>query len=196
MVFTALGIISSLIFLACDTPYLLDTIKNRIKPHRVTWGIIFLLNATEFANQLASGARNSLWIFGAATLMTGAIFAASLKNGVGGHTMLDIFSLTCCMIGLLLWTLFNSPSFSIFASIFVAIFALIPTYVKARKAPETETRIAFLGGCIASALAAVAVGKLDWHLLILPISGSIEQAYMVYLLYVRPGFNLSSLKKS
>ncbi|HSX31547.1 MAG TPA: hypothetical protein VLE99_06555 [Candidatus Saccharimonadales bacterium] len=187
MLFTILGIASSLIFLVCDFPYLQDTIRAKIKPHRVTWGVIALLNTAGFANQLASGARNSLWLFGAGTLMTGAIFVASLKNGVGGRSRQDIFAAITCLVGVAFWIVFKSPVFSILANLLVAVVALLPTFAKAKKSPETETKIAWLGGMISSSLAAASVGQLDWQLLILPVSSAALNAYMVYLLYVRSG---------
>src|SRR5262249_46290544 len=135
MLFVILGIASSLIFLACDFPYLRDTIRAKTKPHRITWAVILLLNVVGFANQLASGARNSLWLFGAGALMTGAIFVASLKNGIGGRSKQDVFAAITCLIGVILWITFKSPVFSIFANLFVAAVAMLPTYAKARKSP-------------------------------------------------------------
>jgi hypothetical protein len=186
MIFSILGVFSALIFLVCDLPYLVDTIKGKIKPHRVTWGVVTLLNLIGFANQYASGAHNSLWLFGAATVMTGAIFLASLKKGVGGHTRQDVIAIVTSTIGLMLWWLFKSPTFSIFANIFVALVALVPSYSKAKISPETETKIAWSGGMISALLATISVGTLDWHLLILPVCSTILQGYMVYILYLAP----------
>jgi hypothetical protein len=174
VIFKVLGILSALIFLLCDTPYLSDTIKGKIQPHRVMWGVVLLLNIVGFANQYAAGARNSLWLFGAGALMTGAIFLASLKNGVGGYAKLDIFSLAVAIIG------------SVLANVLVAIIALVPAFVKARKYPETENGIAYIGGLTSSLLAAISVGKIELILLLLPITSVLLQVYMVYLLYARP----------
>lgn len=186
MIYTVLGVASAIIFIVCDIPYLIDTIRAKIKPHRVTWGVVVLLNAIGFANQLASGADNSLWLFGAAVLMTGAIFLASLRTGVGGHTKQDVVAIVASAIGLVLWALFNSPVFSIFANIFVATVALIPTFAKAKRHPETENRLAWSGGALSALLATISVGTLNWHLLILPVTSTLLQGYMVYLLYIVP----------
>jgi hypothetical protein len=186
VIFKVLGILSALIFLLCDTPYLSDTIKGKIQPHRVMWGVVLLLNIVGFANQYAAGARNSLWLFGAGALMTGAIFLASLKNGVGGYAKLDIFSLAVAIIGIVLWQTFNSPILSVLANVLVAIIALVPAFVKARKYPETENGIAYIGGLTSSLLAAISVGKIELILLLLPITSVLLQVYMVYLLYARP----------
>lgn len=183
MLFTALGILSSIVFLIGDIPYIIDTIKGTTKPQRVTWGTVFLLNSIGFANQLASGATNSLWLFGAAVLATGTIFFLSIFKGVGGHTNLDIFTITTALLGLALWMIFDSPTFSIIATLIVSIVALLPTFAKAKKHPETETKITWLLGSISAILATISVGTLDWRLLILPINAAVLQAYMVYILY-------------
>ena len=186
MIFTVLGVLSSIIFLVGDMPYLIDTLNGKTKPQRVTWGVVFFLNAIGLANQMASGATNSLWLFGSAFLMTGAIFLVSFKNGVGGHSRADTLVILAALTGLFLWYLFDSPLMSIIANVCVATVALIPTYKKAKIDPESETRITWLLGTISVMMAAVSVGELNLSLLILPVGSTLLQGYMVYLLYIRP----------
>lgn len=183
MIFQILGVLSALIFIIADIPYLRDTIKGKTKPQRVTWGVVVLLNLIGFANQYAAGATNSLWIFGAAAIMTCAIFIASIKKGVGGHSKLDVFSIVAALLGIVLWQLLDSPLYSIFANIFIGTVALIPTFAKAKKHPETETKITWLLGVVSVFFAALSVGAWNWQLLILPLSSAILQGYMVYILY-------------
>lgn len=183
MILTALGILSSVIFLIGDLPYIIDTIKGKTKPERVTWGVVCLLNAIGFANQLASGASNTLWLFGAAVLATAIIFGLSIFKGTGGHTKLDIFTVIVSLFGIVLWVLFNSPTFSIIATLIVGIVALLPTFAKAKSHPETETKITWLLGSISAFLAILSVGALNWKLLVLPLNATLLQAYMVYILY-------------
>lgn len=183
MFFTALGILSSIIFLIGNFPYITDTIKGKTKPERVTWGTVFVLNTIAFANQLASGAGNSLWLFGVAVLATGTIFSLSIFKGVGGHSNLDIFAIAMALAGLALWIAFDSPTFSILATLIVGIVALLPTFAKAKKQPETETKITWLLGSTSALLATISVGVWDWRLLVLPINATVAQGYMVYILY-------------
>jgi hypothetical protein len=195
MIYKFLGIASAVIFIICDFPYLLDALRAKTKPHRVTWGIIVLLNLIGFANQLASGAHNSLWLFVAAIVMSSAIFVASLKNGVGGHTRQDMFAIVACFVGLALWGISNSPLFSIFANMTIAVIALAPTIAKAKKHPETETKIAWSGGTLSALLATISVGTLNWRLLILPMSSTLLQGYMAYILYFRAKYHQPSTVK-
>ncbi len=182
MIFTVLGILSSLIFIVGDIPYFLDSLKKKTQPHRVTWGIIFLLNIIGFANQFAAGAGNSLWLFGAAVFATGAIFTVSLFNGTGGSAKLDIVSLCIALIGVALWALSSDPIVSIIANVVAALVGIYPTVVKSKKNPESETMSAYLFGSISSLLAAISVGELNITLLILPLFSFAIQAYLVYLI--------------
>lgn len=184
MMFQLLGILSALLFIAADIPYIVGIVRGHTKPQRVTWGVVVVLNVIGFANQFASGAKNSLWIFGAASLLTGAIFLLSLWRGVGGRSRLDIFSLVISLGGVGLWVLSGSPKFSIVVNILVGFVALLPTFAKAKKQPETETKITWLLGTVSVLLAAISVGELNFWLLILPVSSTLLQAYMVYILYI------------
>lgn len=183
MILSILGILSAIIFIVGDLPYIKDTFAGKTKPQRVTWGVVFLLNSVGFANQYASGARNSLWLFGAAVIITGIIFASSIKYGVGGYSRIDIFSLVAALSGIALWIMFDSALLSILANLFVAVIALIPTFIKAYATPESETNITWLLGAASALLASLSVGAIDFKLLILPVASTILQAVMAYLLY-------------
>jgi hypothetical protein len=183
MFFVALGIFSAVIFILGDIPYLRDTLFGQTRPHKVTWGLATLLNAISFGNQYASGATNSLWLFGAGTIMVGTIFLASFKHGVGGFSRQDLICLIISLGGVLLWAVLGSPIYSIIASIVAAFTALIPSYIKASKNPGSETRISWLIGTVSCLLTTISVGKWDWQLLILPATDTLMQSYMVYLLY-------------
>lgn len=194
MVFKYIGIASALLFLIGDIPYVLDTLKGKTKPHRVTWGIAALLNTIGFANQFAYGATNSLWLFGAGVFMTVVIFIASFRNGAGGRSKTDIYCLSVALIGVILWIFFKSPLYSVLASVLADVSALWPTYAKARNNPETETKISWLIGTISVILDAVSVGRMDWSLLVIPLASAVMQSYMVYLLYIHAGIAAKKLK--
>jgi len=174
------------VFILGDIPYVLDTLRGKTKPHRVTWGIATILNAIGFANQYASGATNSLWSFGAGTVVVGIIFLLSFRSGIGGKSRMDIVCLTIGIAGVLLWVILKSPVYSIVANMVADLACLWPSFEKAYKHPETETKISWLVGFISVILATVSVGKLDWRLLLLPGWSVILQAYMVYILYLVP----------
>ena len=188
-IFSILGILSAIIFIIGDIPYFKDAIKGPTKPHRVTWGIIFLVNIIGIANQYASGATDSIWLFWAATIATGSIFFASIFRGVGGHTKYDIIALILSLLGIVAWVIISNPLGSVIANILVSIIAVSPTIKKSKKDPKSETRIAYLLGTISSLLALISVNAWEINLLLPHIFGVIIQAYLVYLLYILPKKN-------
>ena len=97
--YTILGILGGLLALISNIPYIRDILKKTTKPHRVTWGIFFLLNIIFLGNQLAAGATSSIWLVIAFTLSTLIIFSLSLKYGVGGTTKLDVMILIGSLVG-------------------------------------------------------------------------------------------------
>lgn len=154
-----LGILSGLLIIVADIPYIWNALKRKTQPHRVTWFIIFLINLIALANQHASGAKSSLLYFIGATLITFIVFIISLFNGVGGFKKLDIIVLVGAVLGLFIWYLTDSPTASVVANTLVALIGIIPTFVKTYNHPESETKITWLIGTISALLAVISVGK-------------------------------------
>ena len=180
-----LGIAAAVLSLSSNIPYILDTIKGVTQPHRVSWGIFFLLNIISLANQAAAGATSSLWLIGAFTLSTLTIFSLSIKNGVGGSSKLDLIALFGSLAGVIVWQLIDSPTASIVANIIAGGIAGFPTIVKAYRKPESETKIKWFFGAIAGLLAALSVGELNVVLLLLPLDVFLYQGSIVVILILR-----------
>lgn len=183
--FALLGILSGIVFIIADLPYLKDTLADKTRPHRVSWFLYFVFNSLSIANQAASGATNSLWLPAAGALMTFIIFVVSFKHGVGGHEKLDIICLAGALIGVGLWIAFNEPLYSIVANLIATGFAVAPTIKKSYLKPHTETSITYLIAAVSCLLSALSVGKWDWVLLLLPVYSLIVQAGIYFLLIGR-----------
>ena len=180
-----LGILAGIVSFASNIPYIYDTIKKKTKPHRVTWGIFFLLNIIFLGNQLAAGATNSIWLVVAFAIATGTVFALSLERGIGGTTKLDIIVLLGALVGVVIWQLLNAPLASVVANLIVASIATIPTYKKAWTHPETETKVSYSVGAFSAFLAAISVGKWDAALLLLPMYSIVYQGSIFLILMGR-----------
>ena len=181
----ALGIAAAILSLSSNIPYILDTIRGVTQPHRVSWGIFFLLNIISLANQAAAGATSSLWLIAAFTLSTFIIFSLSIKNGVGGSSKLDLIALFGSLAGVVVWQLIDSPTASIIANIIAGGIAGFPTMVKAYKKPESETKNKWLFGSIAGLLAALSVGEVNIVLLLLPLDVFLYQGSIYLILVLR-----------
>lgn len=179
-----LGIIGGVIAFTSNIPYILDTIKGKTKPHRITWFVLVTLNVTFLANQLGSGADASLWLVVSFLVSTLTIFLLSIKKGVGGGTKLDYVVLAGSLAGLVLWWLFDSPAASTISNLVFASLAFIPTIIKSWHEPGTETNIKWLLGAIGAGFTVISVGAIDLPLLLLPVYSFVLNLG-IYLILVR-----------
>lgn len=179
-----LGVFAGVLSLAGNIPYVIDTLKGKTKPHRVTWGIYFLLNIIFLANQTAAGATSSLWLIISFTLSSLTIFLLSLKFGVGGTTKTDIIVLIGALSGVVIWQILDTPAASVIANVLVSLISSIPTFQKAYLQPASETKLKWILGSIAALFAAISVGALSFTLLLLPVYSFFYQGFIVGLLVV------------
>lgn len=183
MIYTALGIVAALLFVFADSIYIRDIFRGTTKPQRMGWGIATLLNAITLANQLASGASDSLWLFGAAFVIVGFIFILSFKFGVGGRSKDDFIALAISLAGIMLWIIFSDPIFSIIGTLMAMSSLMTLNFSKAKVDPHSETLSTWVLATISTFLNTVAVGEWNIDLLMIPFWAGILQGYMSYLIW-------------
>lgn len=120
--------------------YIIDTLKGKVKPNRVTWGLWALAPLIAFAAEIKQGVGlQSLLTFvvGFNPLL---IFLASFinKKSYWNIGRLDIICAILSLAGLTLWLITRVGNIAILFSIFADALAAVPTVVKSYKAPETE----------------------------------------------------------
>ncbi|MEO8580988.1 MAG: hypothetical protein ABI425_00230 [Patescibacteria group bacterium] len=120
--------------------YLIDTVKGRVKPNRVSFLLWSIAPFIAFAAQIKQGVGfESLMTFSVGFLPF-LIFIASLVNKKA-EWKITKFDLICgffSIIGLILWLITKTGNVAIFFSIMADGLAAIPTVVKSYKYPETE----------------------------------------------------------
>ncbi len=133
-------IVGTLIGAVGALAYLVDTIKGKVKPNRVSFLLWSVAPFIAFAAQIKQGVGlESLMTFstGFLPLMT---FAASFVNKKA-EWKITRFDLGCGLLsifGLVLWLITKVGNIAIFFSIVADGLAAIPTIVKAYKYPDTE----------------------------------------------------------
>lgn len=147
-----LAIAAGIISFISAFPYLLDTLKGKTHPNLVTWITWSMLNGLSTLAALSAGAPQTALLSGAATIGTGAIVLAGLKNGVKRYTRFDIICQGLALAGLVLWKLTNDPNTAVALAIGVIIIAAIPTWHHAWVAPRAETWEGFAMGGVAAIL--------------------------------------------
>lgn len=121
--------------------YLIDTVKGRVKPNRVSFLMWSVAPLIAFAAQLKQGVGiQSLMTFSVGFLPL-TIFIASFFNKKA-EWKLSRFDLWCgllSLVGLALWLITQVGNVAIAFSIIADGLAALPTIVKAYKYPETES---------------------------------------------------------
>ena len=133
-------IIGAIIAFLGSVSYVVDTLKGKVKPNRVSWGLWTTSSFIAFAAEVKQG----VGIQSLMTFMVGfsplLVFLASFINKKA-YWQLGKFDLICggfSILGLILWQLTGIGNLAIVFSIFADLSAGIPTLVKAYKYPETE----------------------------------------------------------
>jgi len=133
-------IIGTLIGAAGSVAYLIDTLKGKVKPNRVSFLLWSLAPIIAFFAQIQQGVGLESMM----TLSTGVlpltVFCASFfnKQSVWKLTRFDLLCGALSLIGLALWQITRVGNIAILFSIIADGFAAIPTLIKAYRYPDTE----------------------------------------------------------
>lgn len=147
-------ILGALINLLGGISYIRDTVKGKIKPNKISWGLWALAPLIAFAAEVVQG----VGIQALMTFMVGfvplLVFLASFVNKKS-HWKLGKFDIFCAifsLIGLVLWFTTKIGNIAIIFSIFSDLMAGIPTLTKSFSHPETENYWEFASSFISSIL--------------------------------------------
>ena len=138
-----LAIIAALLSIAGNLPYLLDILKQRVKPHPYTWFVWTLVSGTVFFGQLAKGAGIGALPTAASEIFTLIIFLFSLKYGFKGIKTIDTIFLLIALGGIGIWFLTKDPTYSVIIAVSIDVIAFVPTLRKTWEYPRTETPILY-----------------------------------------------------
>jgi len=133
-------IIGALMGAAGSVAYLVDTVKGKVKPNRVSFLLWSIAPLIAFAAQIKQGVGlESLMTFSTGFLPL-TVFIASFVNKKA-EWKITKFDLVCgalSILGLILWLVTKVGNIAITFSIMADGLAAIPTLVKAYKYPDTE----------------------------------------------------------
>jgi len=156
--FVYVGLVVSLLG---SISYLVDTIKGKAKPNRVSFFVWALAPLIAFAAQLDQevGLQSLLtFIVGFNPLM---IFLASFLNKEAAWKITG-FDLVCgalSIVGLILWQVTSIANLAILFGIVADGIAAIPTLRKSFTHPETENYLAYLGSGISAFITLLTIDR-------------------------------------
>lgn len=134
--------------------YLIDVVKGKVKPNRVSWFLWALAPMIAFAAQIKQGVGLEAILSFSVGFNPLLIFIASFvnKKSVWKLTKFDFICGALSLLGILLWLLTKNPNLAILFAILADGLASLPTILKSWRDPETENYWVFLCGIINSGI--------------------------------------------
>ena len=143
-------IIGTLISVAGSVAYLVDTLKGKIRPNKVSFLLWSIAPFIAFAAQIKQGVGlESLMTFSTGFFPL-VVFIATFRNKKA-EWKIKKFDWLCgflSVIGLILWIITKVGNIAIIFSILADGLAAFPTIVKAYKYPDTELAWPWIAQCL------------------------------------------------
>lgn len=162
--------------------YILNTLKGRIKPNKVSYFIWSIAPLVAFSAQTAQGVGIQSLQTLTVSLFPLSIFIASFFNKKA-YWKVTIFDLSCgalSLVGLLLWYGTQVSNIAIFFSILAEGLGTLPTVIKSYKYPETEIAWPWLASFIGGLLTLLTIKTWGFEQYGFPLFYSIEM-FIIYL---------------
>ncbi|HZS75631.1 MAG TPA: hypothetical protein VFA41_03390 [Ktedonobacteraceae bacterium] len=134
-------IVGAIIAAIGSLSYLIDTLKGKVKPNRVSYLLWSLAPLIAFVAEIKQGVGLQSLLTFVAGFLPLTVFLASFVNKKAGWK-LTFFDGTCGVlscIGLILWYITQSGDIAILFSILADGLAALPTLIKSFNYPETES---------------------------------------------------------
>jgi hypothetical protein len=162
------GVASGALQVLSYLPYLRDILSGTTTPHRGTWGIWCTLSLIVLLSQRADGGAWSLLMAGAQLLGTVVILGLSIRRGVGGTSRLEILLLVIAAAGLVGWYASGNPTVATLCVVLPDLLAVAMMMPKTHADPYSETLSTYVLSAASASCALVAVGSLDFGLIVYP----------------------------
>lgn len=130
--------------------YLIDVLKGKAIPNRVTWLLWALAPGLAFAAQVKQGVGLTAVFTFTTFFLPLLVFIASYvnKQSVWKLSKVDYVCGALSLIGLMVWLITGEGNIAIIAAILADGFAAIPTLIKSYHEPHTENWIGYAAGAI------------------------------------------------
>ena len=135
---TILIALSTTIILVSTAIYIISIVRGKAKPHRTTRVVILIIVTLSATSLWANGDRVAFWLASSYVVESLALFAFSIKYGMGGWSKTDITSSGVAIVGIVLWQVTENPLVGLISSIVADFAGTFPTILKTYSQPRTE----------------------------------------------------------
>lgn len=175
-----------------SSSYAFDTLRGKTQPNRVTWLLWAVAPLIAFSAQISAGvgirALMTFMVgFGPAVIFTSSFFN---KKAYWKVSKLDIVCGVMSVLAIVLWLLTKTGDIAILFSLVADALALIPTLLKAIKAPETESYNVFFFGAISAAITLLTISHWTFTVAAFPIYILTHCTILFLLIFRKQGIHL------
>jgi hypothetical protein len=168
--------------------YVVDTLRGRVRPNRVSWLMWSLAPLVAFAAELQQGVglpAVMTFVVGVNPLL---VLAASFVNPDAGWklTRFDLICGSLSAAGLCLWYVTRAGDVAILFSILADALAALPTLAKAVRAPESESATGFIAFSINGGVTLLTLRAWDFASAAFPLYICLLCLLIAVLVKVRP----------
>ena len=185
--------VGAAIFVFGSIGYLLDTLKGKVKPNRVTWFIWALAPLIAFAAQLREGVgfHQALLTFTVGFVPLVILIASFLnKKSYWKLGKLDIVCGVLSIFGLVLWLVTGTGLIAILFALLADALAALPTVVKSYKFPETENWLLYFANAISAAITLLTIKTWNVETFAFPLYIFIMTCILTVLIKFKVGKSL------
>lgn len=172
--------------------YLVDTIKGRVKPNKVSWLLWSIAPLIAFFAMIKQGVGMQAWVTFVVGFVPLVIFIASFfnKDAMWEIGKVDIVCGVLSVLGLVLWLITKVGNIAIFFSIVADGLAAIPTIIKSYNEPDTENATIFIFGIINSLIGILTITQWNFETYGFPIYLLIVNSIIAFLIRSKVGKKL------
>ncbi|OGM31970.1 hypothetical protein A2803_02680 [Candidatus Woesebacteria bacterium RIFCSPHIGHO2_01_FULL_44_21] len=169
--------------------YLVDTLKGKVKPNRVSWLLWSIAPLVAFAAEISRGVgiqSLTTFVVGFVPLI---IFIASFVNKKSEWqlTRFDIICGALSTLGIILWFITKDANIAILFAVLADGLAALPTIVKSYEYPESENSTIFLFGAVNAAIGLLAIQIWNFEHFAFPLYLLVVNSVLVLLIKYKFG---------
>lgn len=180
-----IGVLAVILTFVGYTPYILDTVKGKTKPHVYSWFIWAFVTFVVFALQLLGHAGIGAFVTLATGLLCLTIFILGMKDGQKDITKFDTATFIISLIAIGIWIFAKQPVVSVFLITTINTLANLPTIRKSWNKPHSETLFTWELGAVRNFLGIIALANYSVLTWLYPVSSLVVNVVVSSLLIVR-----------
>jgi hypothetical protein len=168
-IYRFLGLLAGVCSIAAYIPYVIYTVRGKIKPHPFSWLLWGILGGVSLVTYYAVGARDTLPLAVVSFVGPSLLFFLSIRYWSGGFSRFDYLCLLFSGVAILVYIIFRQAAVALTINLVGDLLAAFPTIRKTYRDPGSENMSTWLLFALSAVLSLVAIDRFTYGVVILPL---------------------------